>query len=162
MGDCWHMLVRKGCFFSKQVSNKKTHYPPKVNGAQMANLHSDVATTGGWMSVTRFLTQFTAKREKYPTLWHQKWEKLGWLERPSKSSSVEVLNHLILGALRYKQEVPRSWCHQTPAVGHSDTGKVIQVWWPGCAPVLERLLSPSRLHRIWTKRKTLRKISWAS
>lgn len=67
----------KGIFFPNQVSNKKTHYPPKVNGAQMANLHSDVATTGGWMSVTRFLTQFTAKREKYPTLWHQKWEKLG-------------------------------------------------------------------------------------
>ena len=69
LGGCWHRLVRK-CFFffPNQVRNKKTHYPPKVNGAQMANLHSDVATTGGWMAVTRFLTQFSAKREEYHTL----------------------------------------------------------------------------------------------
>lgn len=35
--------------FLHQVWNKKIHYPPKVKGTQMANLHSGVAATQEWM-----------------------------------------------------------------------------------------------------------------
>lgn len=51
--------------FLHQVWNKKIHYPPKVKGTQMANLHSGVPTTGDWMLMAPFLTQFSVKREKY-------------------------------------------------------------------------------------------------
>lgn len=51
--------------FLHQVGNEKIHYPPKVKGAQMANLHCDVATTGGLILSAQFLTQFSVKREKH-------------------------------------------------------------------------------------------------
>lgn len=55
--------------FLHRVWNKKIHYPPKVKGTQMANLHSAVATAGGWMLMAQFLMQFFVKREKYHTFW---------------------------------------------------------------------------------------------